>query len=65
MAEQIIQCSSECTVTVLLQSPWAALTIADAAQIGTSIVVVWAIAWGFRQVYRFIISPDYSLKKED
>lgn len=65
MADQIITCSAECTVHIVHEVPLLDLDVDQGAAIGTAILLVWAIAWGFRQVYRFLISPDYHSSKED
>ncbi len=55
MAEpQIIQCASDCVVTVVHQIalPVLDLSTADALQITGAILVVWACGFGFRAVIR-------------
>ena len=60
MADQVIQCSSSCTVTVVheVNVPLLNLSLADAAALMTPITLVFCVAWGFRAVLRFINSPD-------
>ena len=60
MADQVIQCPSSCTVTVVheVNVPLLNLSLADAAALMTPITLVFCAAWGFRAVLRFINSPD-------
>lgn len=66
MAEQIIQCSAECTVTVVHQItiPPFDLSVEAARDIGVAILLVWAIAWGYRQVHRFFSSSGQTSKED-
>ncbi|MGJ7527366.1 hypothetical protein [Variovorax sp. GB1P17] len=50
----VIQCAGQCTVTVVhqLHIPVLDLTIEQGQLIGGAIVLVWAIAYCFRQVGR-------------
>lgn len=50
MAEQVIQCSQACTVTVQHEFvvPVLSLTAAEGAWIGLAICSVWAVGWAFR-----------------
>lgn len=59
MAEPIvIQCASACTVTLehVLRIPVLDLTVGQAQTIAGAIILVWAIACGFRHVGRQISS---------
>lgn len=62
MAEQIIQCTSACTVTVVhdVNLPLLNLTLDQAAVLMIPITLVFCVAWGFRATLRFINSPDNS-----
>ena len=66
MAEQIIQCSTECTVTVVHQIsiPPFDLSVEAARDIGVAILLVWAIAWGYRQVNRLFTSSGQTSKED-
>ena len=64
MAEQYIECSSACTVTVVHEFPLFSLSIAEGAAIGSAIVSVWALAWGFRQVFRLFMSRAETSKED-
>ena len=50
MAEQVIQCSQACTVTVQHEFvfPVLSLTPAEGAQIGLAVISVWAVGWAIR-----------------
>lgn len=50
MADQVIQCSQACTVTVQHQFaiPVLSLTPAEGAQIGLAVISVWAVGWALR-----------------
>lgn len=52
----VIDCVGACTVTVVheLSIPPLQLSPAEASQIAAPILVLWAIAWGVRQVIRLI-----------
>ena len=51
---QVIHCASACTVTIQheITVPLFVLTEAEAGQIGGAILLVWAVAFGFRQLSR-------------
>ena len=55
-----ISCPGSCTVTVVheLALPPLQLEPADAAQIGVSIVLVWAAAFGIRELIRIVRHTD-------
>lgn len=52
----VIECASACTVTVVheLSLPPLQLSLEDGAAIAGSILVVWALGWGIRQLVRLI-----------
>lgn len=60
MADQVIQCPSACTVTVVheVNVPILNLSIEEASALMTPITLVFCVAWGFRALLRFINSPD-------
>lgn len=60
MADQVIQCPSACTVTVVheVNVPILNLSIEEASALMTPITLVLCVAWGFRVLLRFINSPD-------
>lgn len=60
MAEQVIQCSQACTVTVQLELSHPLLNIdaAGGAQIGLAIVLVWVVGFGIRQAVKAIKVGD-------
>ena len=60
MADQVIQCPSSCTVTVVheVNLPILNLTFEQATCLMTAITLVFCVAWGFRALLRFINSPD-------
>lgn len=60
MADQVIQCPSACTVTVVheVNVPILNLSLEEASALMTSITLVFCVAWGFRALLRFINSPD-------
>ena len=53
---QIIQCASDCTVTVVheFSLPVLQLSAQQGAQIAIAIVAVWVVGWALRQVIRLI-----------
>ena len=57
---QIIQCASDCTVTVVHQFalPVLDLSMSDAAQISSAVLLVWAVGFGFRCLIRALNSSD-------
>ncbi|WP_120970482.1 hypothetical protein [Comamonas sp. lk] len=56
MAEQVIQCSQACTVTVQHEFvfPVLSLTPAEGAQIGLAIISVWAVGWVIRTLIQTV-----------
>lgn len=60
MADQIIQCATACTVTVQheITLPLLDMTPAEGAQIGSAVLLVWAVAWTFRALAQLIKSSD-------
>ena len=60
----VIDCSSQCTVTVVheLSLPPLQLTPAEGGQIAGAILGVWVVGWGVRQLIRLIQTsgPDES-----
>ena len=64
---QIIQCASECTVTVVHEFafPILDLSMADAAQISSAILLIWAVGFGFRCLIRALNSSDGNSTYED
>lgn len=51
---QIIQCATDCTVTVVheLALPVLDLSMADAASISSAILLVWVVGYAFRMFIR-------------
>lgn len=60
MPEQVIQCEQACTVTVQheISLPVLDLSPAEAAQISSAILLVWAVAWAFRVLIQSIKTSD-------
>jgi hypothetical protein len=67
MPEQTIQCTSACTVTVVheIALPVLDLSPAEAAQISSAILLVWAVGWAFRALIQTIKSSDGNQPTED
>lgn len=67
MPEQVIQCASACTVTVQheISLPVLDLSPAEAAQISGAILLVWALAWGFRALIQTLKFTDGNQPSED
>lgn len=67
MAEQVIQCATACTVTVQheITLPLLDLSPAEGAQIGSAILLVWAVAWSFRVLAQTIKHSDGNQPYED
>ena len=56
MAEQVIQCSQACTVTVQHEFVFPALNLtpAEGAQVGLAICSVWAVGWVIRTLIQTV-----------
>lgn len=67
MAEQTIQCTSACTVTVQheITLPLLDLSPEEGAAISSAILLVWAVAWGFRALIQTIKTSDGNQPTED
>lgn len=54
------------SATCVLMSPpvFTALTVEDGAQLGFSIVGVWAVAWGFRVLARALMTSAQADKED-
>ena len=67
MPEQVIQCAAACTVTVQheITLPLLDLSPAEGAQIGSAILLVWAVAWSFRVLVQTIKFSDGNQPNED
>lgn len=66
MPEQIIECTSACTVTVIheLSLPPLQLDAAGGAAIASAILAVWAVGWGFRTLIRMLKNSDGNSTEE-
>lgn len=60
VADQVIQCSQACTVTVQLEltHPLFNIDAAGGAQIGLAIVFVWVVGFGVRQAIKAVKVGD-------
>lgn len=60
MTEQVIQCPSQCTVTVVhsFHSPLLNLSLEDAGLLIGPITLVFCVAWGIRALLRVVNSPE-------
>lgn len=67
MPEQTIQCTSACTVTVQheITLPLLDLSPEEGAAISSAILLVWAVAWGFRALIQTIKTSDGNQPTED
>lgn len=67
MAEQTIQCTSACTVTVQheITLPLLDLSPEEGAAISSAILLVWAVAWAFRALIQTIKTSDGNQPTED
>ena len=67
MAEQTIQCTSACTVTVEheITLPLLDLSPEEGAAISSAILLVWAVAWAFRALIQTIKTSDGNQPTED
>lgn len=67
MPEQVIQCAAACTVTVQheITLPLLDLSPVEGAQIGSAILLVWAVAWSFRVLVQTIKLSDGNQLNED
>lgn len=60
MPEQIIECTSACTVTVVHQFnlPVLELSSAEGAAIAAAVLAIWAVGFGFRALIQAVRSSD-------
>lgn len=60
MAEQVIQCTSACTVTVVheFNLPLLNMSLDEASALAVAITLVFSAAWGVRALLRLNNSPD-------
>ena len=67
MAEQTIQCTSACTVTVQheITLPLLDMSPEEGAAISSAILLVWAVAWAFRALIQTIKTSDGNQPTED
>jgi hypothetical protein len=67
VAEQTIQCTSACTVTVQheITLPLLDMSPAEGAAISSAILLVWAVAWAFRALIQTIKTSDGNQPTED
>jgi hypothetical protein len=67
VAEQTIQCTSACTVTVQheITLPVLSLSPVEGAAISSAVLLVWAVAWAFRALIQTIKSSDGNPTNED
>lgn len=58
--EQVIQCSTACTVTVVheVNLPLLNMSLDEARALMGPITLVFCVAWGIRALLRLINSPD-------
>lgn len=66
MPEQIIECATACTVTVIheLSLPPLQLDAAGGAAIASAILAIWAIGWGFRVLIQVLKNTDGNSTEE-
>ncbi|MFE8645284.1 hypothetical protein ACFX58_09405 [Sphingomonas sp. NCPPB 2930] len=66
MADQTITCTSACTVTLQVEitTPLFNLSVEDGALITGAILVVWAVAYGFRAVLQVLNSGGNNPSEE-
>ncbi|OJU91333.1 MAG: hypothetical protein BGO13_10905 [Burkholderiales bacterium 66-5] len=67
MDPQIIQCATDCTVTVIHEFalPVLNMSTADAASISSAVLLVWVVGFSIRMLIRTLNSGGDSLTKED
>ena len=67
MTQTTVICPSKCEITVKheISIPALDLTTTEAAQIGLSIILVWAVGWAFRTLIRFLQSGGISISQEE
>lgn len=60
MTSQVIQCPSQCTITVVheLNSPFLNMSIEDASLLIGPITLVFCVAWGIRALLRVVNTPE-------
>ncbi|MDH1476627.1 hypothetical protein N5F13_19190 [Comamonas thiooxydans] len=67
VAEQVIQCSQACTVTVQheLVFPVLNLTTEEGAAISGAVLLVWAAGWAFRVLIQTLRDTDGNQPNEE
>lgn len=67
MDPQIIQCATDCTVTVIHEFalPVLNMSTADAASISSAVLLVWVVGFSIRMLIRALNSDGDSISKED
>ena len=67
MADQVIQCTQACTITVQHEFalPVLSLTTEEGAAIGGAVLLIWAAGWGFRVLIQTLKHTDGNLTNED
>ena len=67
MADQVIQCTQACTVTVQHEFalPVLSMTTEEGAMIGGAVLLIWAAGWGFRVLIQVLRHTDGNSINED
>lgn len=60
-----VECSSACTVDLVLTFPWQSLTAVDGRQIAASILAIWAVAWACRVLIRMVSESSTTRETEE
>lgn len=61
MTQQQIECSQSCVVTIRheISFPPFNLTTGEAVQIGSAILLIWAVGFAFRAIIRLLRDGDF------
>lgn len=67
MAEQTIQCTTACTVTVVheINLPVLSLSLEEGAAISSAVLLVWAVGLGFRVLIQTLKKTDGNSTNEE
>ena len=67
MADQVIQCTQACTVTVQHEFvvPVLNLSTEDGALISGAVLLIWGVGWGFRALIQTLRHTDGNQTQEE
>lgn len=67
MADQVIQCTQACTVTVQheFSLPVLSLSAGEGAAISSAVLLIWGVGWGFRVLIQTLRHTDGNQSQEE